>query len=283
VHKGEVHQGQHPGIVPQDLWNQAQAVLTGNRAAHHRARTTDSPHLLVGRLRDDSGSLMTPSHTRKLNGQCYRYYVSQPSPNGSSVEPGSLTRIPAASIEALVEVEIRRRLPEREGLRWDVLTPAERNGRIQAMIARVVLKSSEVEIELTEEGRATLGSAGRSAHGERGLHSPTITVRVRLKLAAGGKTIVSLDGGAPQTGRLDKALVRAVARANRWRELLESGAARSPYDLARHEGCRVSYVQRHLPLAFLAPDIVEAIIDGRQPESFTVGGLVSKGVPMSWD
>jgi hypothetical protein len=259
-------------------WDQVQAVHTDNRTAHHRARTTDSPHMLVGRLRDDSGSLMTPSHTRKLNGQRYRYYVSQRPPHGSSGEAGSVTRIPAASIEALVEAEIRRRLPEREGLRWDLLTPAERSGRIKVMVARVVLKSSEVEIELTEEGRAALGSPGRPAHGERGLHSATITVRVRLKLAAGGKTIVSLDGGAPQAGRFDKALVRAVARANRWRELLESGAARSPYDLARYEGCRVSYVQRHLPLAFLAPALVDAIIDGKQPEHLSVGGLVSQGV-----
>ena len=58
----------------------------------------------------------------------------------------------------------------------------------------------------------------------------------------------------PSESRLGRALLRAVARANHWRELLESGTARSAYDLARREGCRVSYVQRHLPFAFLAPD-----------------------------
>jgi hypothetical protein len=69
---------------------------------------------------------------------------------------------------------------------------------------------------------------------------------------------VALDGTPLEPGRIDRPLVRAIARANQWRELLEAGEARTAYDLARHEGCRVSYVQRHLPLAFLAPRRAEA-------------------------
>jgi hypothetical protein len=76
--------------------------------------------------------------------------------------------------------------------------------------------------------------------------------------------------------------LRAVARANHWRELLEAGTARSAYDLARLEGCRVSYVQRHLPLGFLAPDIVEAILAGRQPRSWMLADLVADQASMSW-
>jgi hypothetical protein len=103
-----------------------------------------------------------------------------------------------------------------------------------------------------------------------------------VKFTAGGKSILTLDGRQPEEGRIDRSLLRAVARAYHWRELLESGAARSAYDLARHEGCRVSYVQRHLPLAFLAPDIVEAILAGRQSRSWTLADLIVDRASMSW-
>jgi hypothetical protein len=110
----------------------------------------------------------------------------------------------------------------------------------------------------------------------------TIKLPVTLKLTAGGKSIVTLDGRGPEESRLDRALLRAVARANHWRDLLEAGAARSAYDLARREGCRVSYVQRHLPLAFLAPDIVEAILAGRQPRSWILADLIADDACLSW-
>ena len=109
-----------------------------------------------------------------------------------------------------------------------------------------------------------------------------IKLPVAIKVTAGGKSIVTLDGRGPDESRFDRALLRAVARANHWRELLEAATARSAYDLARLEGCRVSYVQRHLPLAFLAPDIVEAIIAGRQPRSWMLADLVTDQASMSW-
>ena len=101
-------------------------------------------------------------------------------------------------------------------------------------------------------------------------------------MGAGGKLIVSLDGSLTDMGRVDKALLRAIVRANHWRELLESGKAENPYDLARHESCRVSYVQRHLPLAFLSPDLVEAIVNGKQPPWCALSALVKRPNGHSW-
>jgi hypothetical protein len=109
-----------------------------------------------------------------------------------------------------------------------------------------------------------------------------IKLSVAIKVTASGKSIVTLGGRGPEESRFDRALLRAVARTNNWRELLEAGTARSAYDLARLEGCRVSYVQRHLPLAFLAPDIVEAILAGRQPRSWTLTDLIADDACLSW-
>ncbi len=235
--------------------------------------------MLTGRIRDDGGNRMNPGYTRKANGQLYRYYVSQGLDRGRKAEPGTIARVPAASIEELVVTEIQRRLPEAETKRWPLLTPAELANRIRAIVAGVEIRTDEVLLTLTDEAKTALASKSKRGKGRTG--SNVITVPVCLKSGASGKAIVSLEGGAPKMARLDKALVRAVARTNHWRELLEAGTARSAHDLARHEGCRVSYITRHLPLAFLAPDLVEAIIDGRQPRGVILKDLKESKV-LGW-
>jgi hypothetical protein len=109
-----------------------------------------------------------------------------------------------------------------------------------------------------------------------------LQVPTQLKHGAEGTTVITLDGRAPRAAKIDKALVRAIVRAHHWRELLKSGEARTAYDLARHEECRVSYVQRHLPLAFLSPELVEAIIDGKQPSWCVLSELLQCPRSGSW-
>lgn len=109
-----------------------------------------------------------------------------------------------------------------------------------------------------------------------------LTVPIRLKVGAGGKAISAGDELSSRFATLDHALIHAVVRTHHWRQLLETGQARTAYDLARLEKCRVSYVQRHLPLAFLPPLLVEAIIDGRQPYWCSLSVLVSGTLTPNW-
>ena len=280
VHKDQTYPGQHPAIVPKDLWDQVQQGLTANRTRHHRARAEGSAHRLVGKLWDDSGHLMVPTYTRKANGQQYRYYVSQCLMDPSKGSAGSVARISAEAIEQLVEKEVSDRLPPANQKKWRSASHADRSTQLRAYVSKVIIRQDDVEIQLTDEVRQLLARTQPSAAQDEAERA--IKVPVTMKLAAGGKAIISLDGSAPQESRVDKALLRAVTRANRWRELLESGAARSAYDLARLESCRVSYVQRHLPLAFLAPDIVEAIVAGRQPRSWMLSDMLTDTACLSW-
>ena len=281
MHKGEAHPGKHPAIVPEDLWNKVQHAIGVNRVEHHRARSTDSPHLLVGRLRDDQGNLMVPTYTRKANGQRYRYYASQGLVRGRKGEAGTVARVPAGTIEDLVRAEIQGRLPEAEQKRWGALTPIEQMSRLRAIVALVTIKLDQVDVGLTEEGSRIL-RVGSPPKGKDSGDLAAFSIQARLTPSANGKALVTLDGDMPRLGRFDRPLIRAISRANHWRELLESGVARTPYDLARHEGCRVSYVQRHLPLAFLPPRLVEAIIDGRQPAQCALGNLVLSPPTTIW-
>jgi hypothetical protein len=80
----------------------------------------------------------------------------------------------------------------------------------------------------------------------------------------------------------DEVLVKALVRAHRWRRSIESGQAKSITDLAEQEGITVAYVCRLLPLTCLAPDIVEAILDGRQPKGLRLAETLGNG-PLNWN
>jgi hypothetical protein len=81
--------------------------------------------------------------------------------------------------------------------------------------------------------------------------------------------------------RRDETLVKALVRAHRWRRQIESGTAKSITDLAEQESVTDAYVCRLLPLTCLAPDIVEAILDGRQPKGLRLAEMLGNG-PLAW-
>ena len=88
------------------------------------------------------------------------------------------------------------------------------------------------------------------------------------------------DGAAAR--RTDSTLVKAVARAFRWKRMLESGEFATITDLAECEGITPSYMTRVLRLTLLAPDIVQAILDGSQGPGVTLGRVLEP-FPMEWD
>lgn len=113
----------------------------------------------------------------------------------------------------------------------------------------------------------------------------TLTVRVPLTLRkrGGRKQVVMPDGacwGQPRP-RVDNTMVKAIARAHRWKRLMESGRFASVTELAEAEKINQSYLCRVLRLTLLAPDIVEAILDGRQPAALQMDALL-KPMPLEW-
>ncbi|MBL6459044.1 hypothetical protein JMJ55_27320 [Belnapia sp. T6] len=116
----------------------------------------------------------------------------------------------------------------------------------------------------------------------------SITVRVPLTIRSRGgrKLVVTPDGStsepAPARTRADPALVKALARAHRWKRLLESDRYGSLAELARVERIDRSYLGKMLRLTLLAPDIVEALLDGRQPPELALAAL-STPLPSRWD
>ena len=121
--------------------------------------------------------------------------------------------------------------------------------------------------------------ATMSADGETIIVHVPLTFRKR----GGRKRVVTPDGAewAPRP-RVDNAMVKALARAFRWRRMLDGGAYGTLEDLARAKGVAPSYVSGILRLTLLAPEIVEAILDGRQPVELQLDDLLA-GFPLAWE
>ena len=118
------------------------------------------------------------------------------------------------------------------------------------------------------------------------LELDTLTVRIpiRLQRRGGRKLIMTPEGVAAPARKAsrDETLVKALVRAHRWRREIESGQARSITDLAEQEGVTDAYVCRLLPLTCLVPEIVEAILDGRQPKGLRLAEMLGNG-PLDWN
>ena len=110
----------------------------------------------------------------------------------------------------------------------------------------------------------------------------TVTLHVPFRIVKrGGRKEMRLPEGATQPRRTDNALVKALARAFRWKRMLESGEFASISELAENEGIAFTYIARVLRLSLLAPDIVEAIMDGRQRPEVTLARVLEP-FPVEW-
>jgi hypothetical protein len=116
--------------------------------------------------------------------------------------------------------------------------------------------------------------------------SVTVRVPISIRKRGGRKLVLAPDGTidtwAAPSRRIDNAMVKAIARAFRWRKMLENGTHATIAEIAATEKINESYVGRVLRLTLLAPDIVEAILDGRQPADITMAVLLRR-YPVGWD
>ena len=119
------------------------------------------------------------------------------------------------------------------------------------------------------------------------LQYPSIAAQLRVAQfrRRGSELKLVIEGGADATrGRIDPVLIKLIARAHDWMQLVTSGRIRSIKELTEREGLTGSYITRVMRLSFLAPDIVAAILEGRQPPDLTAKTLLCGiDLPVSWE
>jgi hypothetical protein len=132
------------------------------------------------------------------------------------------------------------------------------------------MMADSVELRLTEVGCSLVAAS-----------SGLIRIATTMKAALGGRHIVQRSGGAG--GRIDRSLVKAIAWAHDLRHRLERSDDIGLRDLAREDGCSRPYVSSMIRLAYLAPAITQAILNGTQPPRLTLADLMQRDIPVDWN
>ena len=286
VHKGTVYEGQHDGIVAQALFDAVQAQLDVNNADRASGKNWTAPSLLTGLLYDTHGRKMTPGHatTRKRR---YRYYLTHRigvTPDGPPVE-----RIPAHDIEAIVRDRLIAFLTDSNAL-LDAYGAKDIEGTAAAaekarvtltgnsankktlfgdLIQRIDVRSDAITISLNQ--RSSLGDA----------LSPQMLTTPAVKIRAGKQTRIIVPPADAVATKIDRKLVTLLAEAITVRNMLTTGT--SLEDAAASVGSSPAYTARKARLGWLAPDIIAAIAEGRQPASLTRRVLSqASNIPLDW-
>src|SRR5205807_4470785 len=145
VYRDHVHRGEHEAILERVLFTAVQGKLAAQAVAR-RHRLRGSPALLTGRIFDECGNRMGPTHTNK-GGARYRYYASQAVLQKKPHEPASLSRVPAAELEALVLTALRTHL-NATGAGQQL--PDNDRDLVERHVERVTLAQNEIRLRLRE-------------------------------------------------------------------------------------------------------------------------------------
>jgi site-specific DNA recombinase len=278
LYKGEVHAGQHAAIVDRDLFAAVQNRLH-NAAVMHKIGRRNTTFLFAGFLFDDCGHRMTPSHANK-QGLRYRYYVLQAVLQNRKADTGTVSRVSAPDLEALVVASLRYHLdgavprdPSNmvAALQAGIIESGQDRDVLEAHVQRVVIGARQFEITL----RDLQASDG-------GLPPRSLTVPWTAKAVSVRKGIThDPSGGQNLDPHTREVLLAAIGRAKGWVRDLMAARVASFEEIARREGKAERHIRLLASLAFVSPRIVAMMINGHAPTGLTVTGLV-RALPHAW-
>jgi site-specific DNA recombinase len=275
-YKGEILPGEQPAIMDRELFDAVQQKLT-DQWSHRNHTKAKSEHLLTGLLYDDAGHRMIPTHATKA-GIRYRYYVSLPHLKGESktVSVGSVSRIPATDIEDIIIKSVNEHLVAQHG---------ESSSTSAHAVDRSVIAEQVVRIDVHKN---RLVARFKSAGPEEGSHSTDdqlLSIPWQKPPSRKSRQIL-IPLGVPRNEvrptRIERRarLVNAIAQGRRWLDEIVSGSAANIEQIAIRQKCSVRQVNMTISLAFLAPDLVKAAVEGRLPRGIGVERL--RDAPVEW-
>lgn len=298
-HKGSWFEAEHEAIVPTSLWDAVQAKLKDNASGSSRRIKAVQPSLLIGLVVDGDGRAMTSSHATKP-GKRYRYYVTRP----DLVEGSPAWRVNAHDLEQLVVERLAAHLADQQAIiqlaghvsadeidrafkaaaiKAAMLRGGSSQDRIAiltAIVAGITLHEDRIALILNQQGlTALLALELQDIHASHEILLPVIKVRRghQLRLVIPGP-----DVARPVPVQRDEKLVALLAEAHAARQLVLGQPERSIAAIATTHGRCRTRLGKMVALSCLAPDIVTAIIEGRQPTTLTARALASMDLPLAW-
>jgi site-specific DNA recombinase len=280
VYRGAVHPGEQEHILDRALFDAVQAKLDASASARH-LKLRASPSILSGRIFDDGGNRMTPTHTNK-QGARYRYYVSHAILQKRGGEAGSVVRISAPDIETAVVQAVRNHLDKRKS--GDRPNPTTDRELIERHVERIIVKPQMIEVHLVSEaghGPAEHDQAIVAQHLSETAAPVAITVPWTMTAIAAAKGILHSPLPSPAMSVDERdVILTAIAKARAWIADLIEGRATSFAEISQREGKVERHIRLLAPLAFVSPRIIADIIDGILP-SIAITDL-AKQLPYCW-
>ena len=288
-HKGTWYKGEHPGIISEELFNKAQAIMAEN----YRIRREYNPNksLLAGKLFDDKGNYMSPSWSGGRKGKKYRYYISQAVIRKEKDKIGAITKISLPEIEGFVMGWVKGLLQDRTKV-YPYLQqlPIPRQKEVceklpllsvspqcvQVLIKRVDVFKEEIKISIYPEKIGNIIEAlcdGKeltidNALLERAVESYTAPYQIAT-IDNGAKIII---GTVQRPAVQDKSLIHVLQKAYRWHKDILTG--KTIKEIALREHLSERYILRILHLSFLSPLITKHILAGTLPKGVTLKRLL---------
>jgi site-specific DNA recombinase len=263
AYRGEVHADEHEPILDRSLFEAVQTRLK-EQAVERSAVRSSTPSLLAGRIFDGLMNPMTPTHANK-KGVRYRYYVSHALLQGRAGEAGSIARVSAPDVEAVVVNALRAH--------GDANPSASDREVVENRLERAVVEPDEITVALR------LGDSAQEANPPNDPPTISIPLRASLSLRKGLAHAPSGEQAMDESRR--SALLMAIARSKAWVDAMVKDPGTDIGAIAKQEDLAERHVRFLMPLAYLSPRVVEAIAEGRAPAKLTVTALV-RNLPNSW-
>ncbi|WP_298163283.1 recombinase family protein [Brevundimonas sp.] len=274
VHRAGVVSGAHPAIVDPEVFDQVQRRLTENAAARsdRPLRSADLP--LKSLLYDADGHRMSPSFGYGRGGKVYRYYVSAPlqQGRGAGVDRDVIRRVKAETLHDIVEHAVRGLMKD-EQTAW---------AKLLSSVTRIDVLPDHLQVSFVTTRLAAGARSGLVPSPLNPAHS-VMTLAVRCQMRGGRIDLVNPDGSstAPRH-RPDSVLIRGLRQAHRLAKTLGWEGAAGAVVCHRERPLRNSYERKLVRLAFLAPDLQQRILEGRQPPSLSLARLMEARMPTCW-
>jgi site-specific DNA recombinase len=289
-YKGEVFPGEQTAILDLALFEAVQSKLDRQRTNHAKAQQK-SPSLLAGRIFDERGNRMTPSYAVK-NAVRYRYYISAALIQGQPDKAAKLNRVPATEIEKLILSAVRKHLARKPHNKMEAAGADSLNDKelISAHVARVDVKRDHLAIQLSakSERDSEAQDCWQSAEQDERVHRDPNVLVVAWKKTPSKRpreiilpaSISSHPDPRPIRAETRAKLVTAIAKGRHWLHELIVGTVTNVEQIAAREKCSIRQVNRTITLAFIAPTLIQAAVDGRLPRGIGVAAV--RDFPAEW-
>jgi hypothetical protein len=263
------------------LFDAVQQKLTDQWTAKTAVRNRND-HLLAGLLFDDAGYPMVPTHATK-EGIRYRYYVSRPCLHGEArtATVGSVARVPASEVEDIVVKSLNEHFRDRSGL---AAKPKTSHSAIAEVIDRIDVQKDRLTVRLKPQTNSETMKLAEDI--EQAVDDCVLTIRWQKPPTKRFREILLPHGSARKDVRPEKPerrlkLVSAIARGRGWLDEIISGTVTDAQQIASRERCSVRHVNMTISLAFLAPKLVRAAVEGRLPRGINIERL--RDAPAEWN